>query len=162
MPETYPVTSFRFEVIARDFEASFSKVSGLREEIEVVEMRDGTDPFQVRKIPGMRGGGEVTFSKGITSTSDKLYKWFRHTKKLSTEFRRDMIVDIRGCEGSRVFDPEKHATSQRPSYENNPVAKTILLQATWPRAFEVGDLDAQASEVALHTLGVVFEDMILV
>lgn len=159
MPESYPVTKFRFSVTSWGFDASFSQVSGLKEEIEVVDMRDGTDPLQVRKIPGLRQGGEATFVKGVISKPSQLVEWFRMTKKLEPGFRKDIKIEVRGRDGPQTSDG--HSRPAYGAFENLPIPRAITLRDAWPSAYEMGDLDANESDVALESLTVVFENMLV-
>ena len=157
MPEIYPVTKFRFGVTALDFEASFAQISGLREEIEVVDMRDGTDPFQVRKIPGLRQGGETTFTKGVVTNPAQIVNWFRSMKRLEQGFRRDIRIEVRGREGPQPANG--HSRPAYADYKGLPIQREITLISAWPSAYEMGDLDAKESEVALESLTVAFDSM---
>lgn len=157
MPVSYPITKFRFSVTSWGFDASFAQVTGLHEEIEVVDMRDGTDPFQVRKIPGLRQGGEATFVKGVITHPAQMVEWFRQTKKLEEGFRKDIRIEVRGREGSQPAGG--HSRPAFGVFENLPIPRSIELQNAWPSAYEMGDLDAKESDVALESLTVVFENM---
>lgn len=157
MPEIYPVTKFRFGVTALNFDASFAQISGLREEIEVVDMRDGTDPFQVRRIPGLRQGGQATFVKGVVTNPAQVVDWFNAMKRLEEGFKRDIKIEIRGREG--VQSADGHSRPAYADFKGLPIQREITLVSAWPSAYEMGDLDAKESEVALESLDVVFDSM---
>lgn len=72
-----------FLAAKREFFGAFSKVTGIREEIETVSWRDGTDPLQVRKGIGTLAGGVVTFEKGIVSTPLDFINWFLAMRDLA-------------------------------------------------------------------------------
>jgi phage tail-like protein len=157
MPEAYPVTKYRFSVTSGGFDSSFMQVTGLREEIEVVDMRDGTDPLQIRKIPGLRQGGEVTFVKGVVTSPAQLVEWFRAVKRLDKGFRKTIKIEVRGREGPQPASG--HSPPKDGAFVNLPIPRAIELQGAWPSAYEMGDLDARESDVALESLTVVFENM---
>jgi phage tail-like protein len=145
-----PALGYIFEVRAAGFTAGFSKISGISEEYEVIDMRDGTNPLSVRKIAGLRNTGEVLFEKGLISEPQELVKWYTEVRNLgrtlqgssaagftNKDYRRDLEIRIGGCDG-------------------NPV-RGVKLQRAWPKGYTLGDLDAKSSEVAIETLTVVFD-----
>ena len=62
------LTSYSFIVTIQDFpfEMGFSNVSGLSDESEVIEYREGKDPLHMARVAGMRSLGSVTLERGIT------------------------------------------------------------------------------------------------
>jgi len=132
---------YSFNVLTRPIRGQFSKVSGLSEEIEVVEMRDGTDPFQVRKIAGTNQGGQITLERGIVSQRDHLIRWFGDVKKKSGQYWADVTVGVWG----------------RP--EDKDTVMDVKIRSGWPSRYEIGDLDAKSSEIAVEVLTVVHEGL---
>src|SRR5512137_361366 len=92
----YPITKYRFQVIGGGLSGSFAQIKGLREEMEAVDMRDGTDPLRVVKIPGLRQGGEVTLVRGVYSNAKDLWQWFSDAKALKPGFKRSVQIEVRG------------------------------------------------------------------
>jgi phage tail-like protein len=144
-----PALAFIFEVRAAGFSAGFSKISGISEEYEVIDMRDGTNPLSVRKIAGLRNTGEVTFEKGMVAEPQELIKWYTEVRNLgltlrgtgagqtSGDYRRDLEIRVGGCDGK--------------------TARALRLERAWPKGYTLGDLDAKSSEVAVESLTVVFD-----
>lgn len=133
-----PAVAFRFEVQARGANLGFSKVSGLREESEVIEYREGTDPIQVRKIPGLRTFPALVFERGI-GPGRELIAW-RDDVIGCREFRETVTVTIKNCDGT--------------------TARVLTFEKAWPSALEMSDLDASASEVAIEMLELAHEGRI--
>lgn len=138
-----PAVKYRFDVVAGRLGlglGSFSKVSGIKEQIEVVEMRDGQNPLQVRKIVGTHQGGTIVLEKGVIKDVGILTSWFRAVKESDPDgFRSDVgigVADIR-----------------------NRLVRVIVLQNAWPSAYEIGDLDGSSSEVEVESLSLVFESL---
>jgi phage tail-like protein len=141
---------FRFNVQISDinstgFLGGFSKISGLREEIEVVDQRDGIDPLQTRKLVGTHAGSDCTLEKGVFGEKHDILQWFKDTKGTSDGippkqgFKRTVKVMVLGADGE--------------------LKRTITLLRAWPKSYELSDLDASSSELALESLVLTFEDM---
>lgn len=221
------------------FKGAFSKVTGLREEIESVTWRDGRDPLQVRKGLGTLAGGVVTFEKGIVSTPLEFVKWFNAIRFLANAQARaatpvenklpsrenlskmktvddairpillngmddavgvapstllptgdefGVFADITISIGSPEYHPEQDAlvgsqvgsligsiltgnifgsavagagvVQARAQYAHQAtVIRAIRLFKCWPVAYQIRDLDALSSEIAIESLSVSFDDM---
>lgn len=145
---------FRVEIQPNGPGAGFSKVSGLREETEVVEYREGTDPVTVRKLPGLTSYGDVTLERGL-STDRSIISWREEIIRLSgtagagantpdgllgADFRRNVKIRLYNKEGENIF--------------------TWTLRNAWPRSLEYTDLDAQASNVVVTRLVLAHEGLV--
>jgi phage tail-like protein len=131
---------YLFDVQARGIKGGFSKVSGISEEIEVVDMRDGSDPFRVRKIKGTHQGGSVTLERGVLDGATDLIKWFRDVKKAAGAYWAEVVVKLNNLS------------------LDYPVL-SVSLQNGWPSKYEVGDLDAKASDIAVESITIVHEGL---
>lgn len=142
MPESRvhdPALSFRFQVTARggDVAAGFSKVSGLRDESEVVEYREGTDPLVKRKIPGIRTFPALVMERGLMTDALGLIDWRRDAILCAPGFRSNVTVTVYNCD-------------QEP-------ARTAEFQLAWPNALQMNDLDGGASEVNIESVEIAHE-----
>lgn len=118
----------------------FSKISGLAQESEGIEYREGNEPPVQRKLPGLVKTEEVTLERGVAPVVqyDRLVEWRRAIEGLDTggveafTFRALMEVIIL----NRAAEP------------------TFLLRFDncWIRRLEFADLDANASEVWLSRM----------
>lgn len=104
-----PYKNFRFLVLfGTDVVAGASKVSGLKQTVEVVEHRDGGDFSTKRKSPGLTSFEPITIERGI-SFDDTFEDWA--TLVYSTEgpgavslagFRRDITIELYNLQGVKV------------------------------------------------------------
>jgi len=73
-----PFENFRFRVeIDGIVQAGFTECSGLGSHIEVIEVREGTDPSSAtRKLPGRVTYPDIVLKWGVTA-SRELYNWHK-------------------------------------------------------------------------------------
>ena len=138
MPEARildPAVAFRFEVQARGANLGFSKVSGLREESEIIEYREGTDAIQHRKIPGLRTFPNLVLERGV-GPGQELIIW-RDDVIRCVDFRAQVSVLVKNCDGTP--------------------ARAYQFEKAWPVALEFTDLDAGASEVQIEMMEIAHE-----
>lgn len=129
-----PATGFRFEVriASRQASVGFTKVSGLRDESEVIDYREGTDFLVKRKIPGLRTFPALVMERGNTATRDDLVSWRDEAIACREPFRDTVDIEIKNCDGGS--------------------ARIVTVQRAWPSALELSDLDALASEVNIELM----------
>jgi phage tail-like protein len=134
-----PAVSFRFEVSSgnRLINAGFSKVGGLKEESDVIEYREGSDPTVLKKIPGLRKYDVLTCERGMTAQGKQLVDWRTDVINCVDPFRDAVEVTVKNCDGE--------------------VARTITFQSAWPSSLELSDLDAKTSEVNIELLALSHE-----
>ncbi len=139
----YPFAfKYRFDVQTRGIKGGFSKVSGIAEEIEVVDVRDGTDPFQIRKIKGTHQGGTVTLERGMTKNRQELWSWFADVKlgyDPKTPFWNNMDIGL--------FSGEQQDFG-------------LTIEHAWPNRYEIGELDAKTSDLEFEVLSLVHEGIV--
>lgn len=157
-----PLQAFRYRIVVPKFGsvAGFSTVSGLHEESEVVEYREGNDPSTARKLPGLTSFDPITLEKGVAL--DTVFQLWRNEvfeKALDSDglpqpqgaavddaaiagFRRDLWIEIYG-KGAN-FDPGQ-------------VAVRFYVKDAWPSMLEYGDLDAASSDVLIETMQLAHE-----
>lgn len=94
MPKIYPVPAFSFIVEWGGSRIGFSEVSGLTQENQVIEYRDGSFPeYSTIKMPGLRKFSNVTLKRGIVQHDNDFFKWLS-TIKLNTVERRDLVISL--------------------------------------------------------------------
>lgn len=103
----YPMTTLHFSVSWGDAQqtSSFSEVSGLTMEREMVEYRGGADPqFSTRKQPGLLKPGNVTLKRGIApaQAGNGLFEWF-NSATIGSVDRRDVTVSLLNEENQPVM-----------------------------------------------------------
>jgi len=129
-----PATNFRFHirVTGRDISAGFSKVTGLRDESESIEYREGTDPPVKRQIPGLRTFPAVTFERGLMVDATRLSEWREDAIACRPGFRSIATVTVHNCDGV--------------------AAREVVFEQAWPNGLQLADLEGGASEVNIETL----------
>jgi phage tail-like protein len=94
MPEQYPLPAFHFTVDWSGERIGFSEVSGLTQENQAIEYRDGSSPeFSSIKMPGLQKYSNVTLKRGIVKSDNDFFKWLS-TIKMNTIERRDLVINL--------------------------------------------------------------------
>jgi phage tail-like protein len=139
MPERNdPHGGFGFLVQIQDVgSASFSEVSGLGVEVEVIEYRDGNEDLTVRKLPGLRKYTNIVLKRGVTADRG-LWEWLSAVGRGQPD-RRDGAIVLLG-------------------ESRQPVLRWTF-RAAWPRKWVGPTLRADASEVAIETIELCHEGL---
>ena len=141
MAENYPLPKFHFLCEWGGQSISFSEVSGLDVETEVIEYRDGANPeYHKTKMPGMQKFSNVTLKRGVFKSDNDYYAWY-NTVSLNTIERRDVIISLLN---------EQH----------EPVMVWKIKQA-WPTKIQSTDLKADGNEVAIESMELVHEGLVI-
>jgi len=133
----YPMTTLHFRVEWNDTEhrtTSFSEVSGLTMEAEVIEYRGGADKqFSTRKQPGLRKFSNVTMKRGIApgEAGNGLFQWY-NTISVGAVTRRDVNVSLLNEVGSVVM--------------------VWKIKDAWPVKLEGPGLKSTGTDVAIESL----------
>lgn len=133
---SYPLTTLHFEVSWGDSQntSSFSEVSGLTMEAEVVEYRGGADKaLSTRKLPGLKKFSNVTLKRGImpAEAGNGLFEWY-NTVVAGSVARRDVTVSLLNEERTLVM--------------------TWKIQGAWPVKIEGPGLKSTGTDVAVETV----------
>ena len=137
----YPIPVFHFTVDWGGTNVGFSEVSGLTQEIQVIEYRDGRSPdYNTVKMPGLRKVTNIVMKRGISKGDNDFFKWL-NTVKLNTIDRRDLTINLLN---------ENH----------EPVVTWKVLQA-WPVKVEGPGLKATGNEVAVESIELAHEGLTL-
>jgi len=133
---TDPFASFNFKLEIEGITvAGFSEVTGVNQESNVIDYREGQEPITPRKLPGLNKFGNITLKRGI-SPDLSVYNW----RKTVTD------GDIERRNASIVLHNEKH----------EEVVRWNLVNA-WPSKYVGPDLKANANEVAIETVELTHE-----
>ena len=131
-----PFGSFNFKLEIEGITvAGFSEVTGLNQESNVIDYREGQEPITPRKLPGLNKFGNITLKRGI-SPDLSVYNW----RKTVTD------GDIERRNASIVLHNEKH----------EEVVRWNLVNA-WPSKYVGPDLKANANEVAIESIELTHE-----
>jgi phage tail-like protein len=133
---TDPFASFNFKLEIEGITvAGFSEVTGLNQESNVIDYREGQEGITPRKLPGLNKFGNITLKRGI-SPDLSVYNW----RKTVTD------GDIERRNASVVLHNEKH----------EEVVRWNLVNA-WPSKYVGPDLKANANEVAIESIELTHE-----
>lgn len=90
----YPIPVFHFKVEWGGKNVGFSEVSGLTQEVQMIEYRDGNSPdYSTIKMPGLHKYNNVTLKRGIAKSDNEFFNWL-NTIKLNTVERRDLTISL--------------------------------------------------------------------
>jgi len=141
----YPVVAFYFAVTIGDetrentAKGSFSEVSGLTQELQTIDYRDGFDKNLVqRKIPGMPKYSNVTLKRGIFHENLEFQEWL-NGKQFNEVDRKVVTVALRDSEGQALI--------------------TWKLNNAYPVKIEGPTLKSDGNEVAVESIELVHEGL---
>lgn len=118
---------------------SFTEVSGLDFETEVIEYRDGASPeYHKLKMPGMQKFSNITLKRGTFAGDNEYYQWW-NTVKLNTIERRDLTISLLN--------------------ENHEPVVVWKIKNAWPVKVQSTDLKADGNEVAIESMELVHEGL---
>ncbi len=141
MATNYPLIKFHFQVEWGGTKIGFTEVSGLDVETEVVEYRHGASPeYSKTKMPGLQKYGNITLKRGTFASDNEYFVWW-NTVKLNTIERRDITISLL-------------------NEEHEPVVVWKVKNA-WPTKVQSTDLKADGNEVAIETLELAHEGLVI-
>jgi phage tail-like protein len=139
MPQQYPIPVFHFTVQWGGTRIGFSEVSGLTQENQAIEYRDGSFPeYSSIKMPGLRKFSNVTLKRGIVKADNDFFKWLS-TIKLNQVERRDVVISLL-------------------NEEHTPVM-TWKIHNAFPVKVEGPGLKASGNEVAIESIEIAHEGL---
>ena len=139
MPAQYPIPVFHFTVEWGGKRAGFSEVTGLTQENQAIEYRDGSFlEYSSIKMPGLRKFNNITLKRGIVKSDFDFGKWLM-TIKLNTVDRRNLVISLLN---------EEHA----------PVMVWKVMNA-FPVKVEGPQLKATGNEVAIECIELAHEGL---
>jgi phage tail-like protein len=131
MAVEYPMPAFHF-IVDGAGPVSFSEISGLNVEVQLMEYRGGAQPeFQTIKQPGLKKFSELTLKKGVFPGDNQFFEWW-NTASLNIVERRDLTISLLN---------EQHA----------PVMVWNVKNA-WPSKVEGPTLKGDGNEIAVETI----------
>jgi phage tail-like protein len=135
---TYPIPVFHYKVSWNNTDIGFSDVSGLTQELQSIEYRDGlmagTTPSLRR--PGLKKVNNITLKRGIVEQNNDLFNWFNNNGAPDVT-RQDLTISLLNDSG-------------------DPVMVWTILQA-WPVKLEGPALKASGNEIAIESIELVHE-----
>jgi len=138
---TYPLTSFHFNVEWGAARGGFTEVTGLGLEYSAIEYREGNSPSQdSMKIPGLPTYRDLVLKRGMLAGDNAFFEWL-NTARFGTVERRDLLVSLLN---------EQHEPAVVWRFRN-----------AWARSIDGPTLRSSASEVAIETMTVAHEGMVV-
>ena len=135
-----PLPKFHFQVEWGGARIGFTEVSGLDFETEVIEYREGNDKnYNKTKQPGLTKYANITLKRGTFHGDNDYYEWWKNNY-IGGE-KRDITISL--------LDEE-----------HKPVITWKAISA-WPKKVESADLKASSNEVAIETMELVHEGLVL-
>lgn len=137
--QTDPLTAYHFIVTWGGMNTTFSEVSGLNVENEVIEYRHGNSPTQLSiKMPGLRKYSNIILKRGILKGDTEFYKWI-NTINLNKVEKRNISISL--------LD------------ENHQPVMSWKVRNAWPCKISGPHLKADGSEVAMETIELAHEGL---
>ena len=135
-----PYSAFNFIVEIDGLEvAGFSECSGLTAETDPIEYREGNEDITVRKLPGLKKFTNISLKRGFTDNKE-LWDWRKTVMDGKTERKA----------GSIVLLNEAREEALRYNFREG-----------WPCKWEGPSLNAKNNEVAIETLDICHEGLLL-
>jgi phage tail-like protein len=140
---SWPMPKFRFEV---DFgteltKVAFQEVSGMDVENQIIEYRKSNSPlFSVEKMPGITKYGNITMKRGIFANDNSFWDWHQQIV-MNTIKRRTVVI--------KLLD------------ENGAITMQWTLNNAWPTKITSTDLKSDGNEVAVDTIEIAHEQLII-
>lgn len=135
-----PLQKFRFRLSISGYTGilGFKDVSGISDELEVTEYREGTVHY-THKLPGIESVGEVTFSRGMYHGDFDMYQMFKDIMTKRTATRHDVTLKICDRWGN--------------------IRRRIYFRECWFSKYETDGVDSSSSDVQIETLTMQYESM---
>lgn len=140
---TWPMPKFRFEVDlgTKWTGIAFQEVSGMDMETQVIEYRASNSKlFSTEKMPGITKYGNVTMKRGLFVKDSMFSDWFNQIQ-MNTIARQTVII--------KLLD------------ELGKVTIMWTLNNAWPTKITCTDLKSDGNEVAVDTLEIAHEQLII-
>lgn len=143
MAQQYPLPRFHYQVDWGGIKISFTEVTGMDQQVEVIEYRhsDSKD-FSKIKMPGMRKYSNITLKRGKFEGDFDYNNWMDEISNNRSGARRDVVVRLMN---------EMH----------EPVAVWKAVNC-FPVKIAAPDLKSDANEIAIETLEIAHEGLSLV
>lgn len=138
----WPLPKFHFHVDwGNGPTVTFQEVSGLEIEAEPIEYRSGNSPiFSVIKMPGLQKFSNITMKKGVFKSDNKFWDWFSQIN-MNTIARTLVTIQLLDEQGAPIM--------------------VWTLKNAWPTKITGTDLNSTGNEVAVETIEIVHEGLVI-
>lgn len=139
----WPMPKFRFEVDLGDKMkgVAFQEVSGMDVENQIIEYRHSNSKlYSTEKMPGIVKYGNITMKRGVFINDNTFWDWHKEIS-MNTIERRTVVI--------KLLD------------ENGEVTMQWTLLEAWPTKITSTDLKSDANEVAVDTLEIAHQQLLI-
>lgn len=141
----YPLPKFHFQVEWGGKNIGFTEVTGLTVETEAIEYRHGASPeYHKTKQPGLKKYSNITLKRGTFQSDNEYFEWWEETvffQEQNGKYRRNITISL--------LD-EMH----------KPIIVWKVKNA-WPIKVQSADLKADANEIAVESVELVHEGLVI-
>lgn len=141
---SWPIPKFRFEVdLGAELKGiAFQEVSGMDAETQIIEYRKSNSKlFSTEKMPGGAKYGNVTLKRGIFVNDKTFWDWHAEIA-MNTIRRRTVLIKLLDETGTAMMQWQ--------------------LKNAWPTKISSTDLKSDGNEVAVDTLEIAHEQLIII
>lgn len=153
----YPLTKMNFVVSVDGISgsAAFSEVTGVDASVDVIEFRQGNaGSLAPVKIPGLVKHGNITLRMGYTRSQD-FKTWIQAcvSERRNENIRHNVVIEL----------IDIVTTDQSPQSVTEGVDSTLtwILKDAWVCKYTGPDLNASASEVAIESVEIAYEELVI-
>jgi phage tail-like protein len=137
--DQWPATSFGFSVHINGEQCSFSEVTGLSEETQLIEYRHGDSKvFSPIKMPGLQKVGNVTLKKGVFQKDTVFWQWYSKIA-MNTVTRTTVVINLLDESGNSMM--------------------SWTLNNAFPVKISAPELAADANEVTVESIEIAYETL---
>jgi phage tail-like protein len=139
----WPMPKFRFEVdLGTELKGvAFQEVSGMDVENQIIEYRKSNSPlFSTEKMPGITKYGNITMKRGIFVNDNTFWNWHAEIT-MNTIKRRTVLIKLLDEQGKETM--------------------LWTLNNAWPTKITSTDLKSDGNEVAVDTIEIAHEQLII-
>jgi len=134
---TYPIPVFHFQVEWGGTRIGFTEVSGLDQELQAIEYREGSSKnYQVTKMPGIPKFGNITLKRGVMKGDNGFAQWLT-TVQLNQIERRDLTISLLN--------------------ETHEPVMVWKISSAWPSKVQGPGLKSTGNEVAIESIELTHE-----
>jgi len=138
----YPLPKFSFIVKIGSEQISFTEVSGLNIEVDVIEYRVGDDvEHSTIKMPGRPKYGNISMKRGTFKKKSIFYDWLLSGQSSKVEdIKRDIVISLLDA-------------------DNQP-AVSWAVSGAFPIKIESTDLKADSSEISIESVELAIDKLV--
>ena len=151
----YPLTKMNFLVTVDGMGtagAAFTEVTGIEASVDVIEFRQGNShSLAPLKIPGLVKHGNITLKMGYIIGS-QFKTWIQDcvSETRGAIPRKDVTIELINIQGGAPDKPVEDVTDE---------SLVWVLKGAWVTKYSGVDLNASASEVAIETVELAYEEL---